>query len=526
MRDVDLESLQRQWDAFGQDDPLWAILGDPARRHGRWTPAEFFATGVEEIRGLMSRIDAMVPGAPRRRALDFGCGVGRLSQALCEHYETCDGVDIAPSMIDRARAFNRYGDRCHYHVNAADNLSLFENERFDLIYSNIVLQHLAPELFEGYIREFVRVLHPDGLAVFQLPDEQGALRGPAAARTHRPLPDDAFRAGLKPLDVPASAEGDVDLVIPVLVTNEGASPWPSSGETDGRLKVHLANHWADRRGRRIVADDGRGSLPRDLAPGESATIRLWVRTPTRSGRYVLELDMVQEGIAWFESRGSHVARVPITIAGRAISLAERFRSWLPKAREAADPTPADGSTKLLMRGARPQRVGAIVAQAGGRIVDIRGDGQKGEWPGYLYTIAKSASRAAVDVPAWIGLQEAAMMSARATIACGIGELVLAPGESTSIDVRIRNDSVVVWPRTTIRLGNHWLAADGATLVADDGRADLTYSLDPAHEMSVRLEIRAPGASGDYLLELDMVCEGVAWFQELGSQTTRVRVCVR
>ncbi len=51
---------------------------------------------------------------PKRRALDFGCGVGRLTQALARHFNIVDGVDIAPSMIELANQFNRSGGRCRY----------------------------------------------------------------------------------------------------------------------------------------------------------------------------------------------------------------------------------------------------------------------------------------------------------------------------------------------------------------------------------------------------------------------------
>jgi hypothetical protein len=40
----------------------------------------------------------------------------------------------------------------------------------DLIYSRITLQHMPPTLQQGYIGEFVKLLAPAGLAVFQIPD--------------------------------------------------------------------------------------------------------------------------------------------------------------------------------------------------------------------------------------------------------------------------------------------------------------------------------------------------------------------
>ena len=47
--------------------------------------------------------------AARRSALDFGCGIGRLSQALAEHFDQVYGVDISPKMIELARAAQSQG---------------------------------------------------------------------------------------------------------------------------------------------------------------------------------------------------------------------------------------------------------------------------------------------------------------------------------------------------------------------------------------------------------------------------------
>jgi SAM-dependent methyltransferase len=150
-------------------DPFWAVLSHPEKEGKLWDPDDFFKTGVDEIRGVMNEVtrQGVVLGADR--ALDFGCGPGRLSQALVAYFKRVDGVDIAPSMIELANKFNRHPEQCHFHVNARDDLTIFEDGAFNFVYSNITLQHMEPLYARAYIREFIRVLQPGGALVFQLP---------------------------------------------------------------------------------------------------------------------------------------------------------------------------------------------------------------------------------------------------------------------------------------------------------------------------------------------------------------------
>ena len=166
---MSLDHTQRTYERFGREDPLYAVLTTDEFRHGR-NEDQFFASGREEIARVMARVAALGITVARGRALDFGAGVGRLSQALADHFERVVGVDIAASMVERARAANRHGDRVQYVVNTVPDLSVLGSAEFDFVYSNITLQHSPPEAGRRYIAEFLRVLRPGGAAVFQVPN--------------------------------------------------------------------------------------------------------------------------------------------------------------------------------------------------------------------------------------------------------------------------------------------------------------------------------------------------------------------
>ena len=166
---MSLDKLRKNWEQFGRDDPYWAILTDPAKRGQKWDIEAFYRSGQREIGHLMHFLENHDIQVAKQTALDFGCGAGRLTQALADYFESVIGIDIAESMIELGRKRNPRPDRVAYLHNSKPDLRKLENESIDLIYSNITLQHIPPAHIRSYLTEFMRVLRPEGLLVFQLP---------------------------------------------------------------------------------------------------------------------------------------------------------------------------------------------------------------------------------------------------------------------------------------------------------------------------------------------------------------------
>lgn len=183
---MSFRKLARHWNRFGEQDPFSAILT------GRtWSAEEFFATGEADVACILEHLG----GAPRRRehALDFGCGVGRLSRAMASRFTRVTGVDVAPSMIERARGFGHPG--CDFVLNESPDLAQFPADTFDLVYSFIVLQHLPPGRIGPYLDEFARVTRPGGAVHFQLPARPvgGSRLGRAAEWAYNNIYWEVFR---------------------------------------------------------------------------------------------------------------------------------------------------------------------------------------------------------------------------------------------------------------------------------------------------------------------------------------------
>lgn len=317
-----LRALRRQWDRFGRSDPLWAVLSLPEKRHGRWDEAEFFATGVREIGDVLEHARGLGFTLRRQRALDFGCGVGRLTQAIAPHFERTDGVDIAASMIALAERYNRHRGRCAYHLNERPDLGLFPDAAFTFAYSTLVLQHIPAELAKRYIGELLRVLAPGGLLVFHLPSEPfpEAERGAARhSRASGPLAPDGFVAELggvaaAVVEAPAGAEA----VLKLRVANRSSRVWPALAGASGRHRVAVGGRFLTPAGDVVDVAESRCVLPHDLPPAAAAEVFLRARLPPWAGEYVFEVDLLQEDVAWFHERSG---RPPLRLACRAGAVA-------------------------------------------------------------------------------------------------------------------------------------------------------------------------------------------------------------
>jgi hypothetical protein len=128
-----------------------------------------------------------------------------------------------------------------------------------------------------------------------------------------PLPASAYKAAITMVTpAPQTLKAGESVPLQVKVKNMGNMAWPAQ-TPDGRYKVTLGNHWLDKKGKEVIVDDGRADLPHDLKPGEEVELTLKVTAPKPAGSYILELDMVHEGLTWFTAHGSQIVKTNITI---------------------------------------------------------------------------------------------------------------------------------------------------------------------------------------------------------------------
>jgi len=160
---------RQQWEALGADDPYWAVLTDPSKKDGGWNKVDFFQTGIDEIESLLKKTSHLGIQLRFELALDYGCGVGRLSRALSTSFRRVLGVDISDAMLSEARSANAGFDNIQFLRNDGGSLPFVADGTIDLVYSNIALQHSPRKNQRILIKEFCRILRPGGALIFQTP---------------------------------------------------------------------------------------------------------------------------------------------------------------------------------------------------------------------------------------------------------------------------------------------------------------------------------------------------------------------
>jgi len=129
------------------------------------------------------------------------------------------------------------------------------------------------------------------------------------------FPDYDYREEIIALNAPGSMRAGEKTTIRFTVKNIGHSTWPSVGNKEGRYQVNIGDRWLTADGATQINElDGRTGMPKDLEPGQQIELPLNVTAPQNPGEYILEIDMVHEGVTWFYERGARPLRLRVQVA--------------------------------------------------------------------------------------------------------------------------------------------------------------------------------------------------------------------
>jgi SAM-dependent methyltransferase len=159
-----MNEMREKWDLRARED---AIAYIEAVREVPDLDA-FFALGEHFVQVLA---DPILGGVARGRALDLGCGLGRISRALARRFDEVVAVDVSAEMVQRAEELHPQSEfpNLSFHPTDGIHLLTLEDESVDFVFSYEVFQHLpSRDVMRGNLAEVARVLRPDGQALIHV----------------------------------------------------------------------------------------------------------------------------------------------------------------------------------------------------------------------------------------------------------------------------------------------------------------------------------------------------------------------
>lgn len=146
------------------------------------------------------------------------------------------------------------------------------------------------------------VLFPILLVLFLLPVSSVAVVSKDSEKTGIPEvgieQKSVYGAEYSHVEIPSWFTPGSTFSINLTVKNTGTKTWV----TDGKEPVHISYHW--KQANETVIHDGlRASLPYNVSSGSVVNPRVLIKTPDLEGNYTLAIDMVEEGVTWFEMQG-------------------------------------------------------------------------------------------------------------------------------------------------------------------------------------------------------------------------------
>ena len=146
----------------------------------------------------------------------------------------------------------------------------------------------------------------------RVPDSAVPPPAPAAKPAHS-----AYALEWLSNDVPNTISRGAPTTVRVAVRNTGDWPWPdpftaNPSLPNGTYAVRLSYRWM-KEGRALPQDSQRAELTRPVPPGETANFTIQVTPPSEPGHYDLQLDLVEELVAFFATKGADKLVIPVTV---------------------------------------------------------------------------------------------------------------------------------------------------------------------------------------------------------------------
>jgi ubiquinone/menaquinone biosynthesis C-methylase UbiE len=167
-----MDRAKRIWEELGENDAYFAVATCDEFKRGNLddlSKERFFQSGRDHVEELWAEFErGFGPVRRPKRGLDYGCGVGRILVALAEKCDTVVGVDISNTMLVEAKKNCQKMGLTNVELQSTEEFTAADSDKFDLIHSYIVLQHVKPAIGYKIIRSLIDKLDTDGLGAIHI----------------------------------------------------------------------------------------------------------------------------------------------------------------------------------------------------------------------------------------------------------------------------------------------------------------------------------------------------------------------
>ena len=163
---------RQAWEQLGSERPFHSVLTEPRYLPNTFSDAEreFWQSGESEASVLAGYLADLGPmKLEDASALEYGCGVGRMTVPLAGLVRNVTAFDLSAPHLALARERAAVMRRGNVRLVLLENPLEADFAPCDLFYSRIVLQHNPPPIIGHLLRSLIRALKPGGLGIFQVP---------------------------------------------------------------------------------------------------------------------------------------------------------------------------------------------------------------------------------------------------------------------------------------------------------------------------------------------------------------------
>jgi len=186
------KQTDKEWEKFGKYSPYFGVLTEEKYSCSHDTKEnleEFFQSGVLHVDTVFQKIKQKIdPSFKPKSILDFGCGVGRLVIPFSSYADSVVGVDISKSMLAEAKlnCVEKSISNVSF-LQSDDGLSSVD-QKFDLIHSFIVFQHIPTKRGELIFARLLECLEKGGVCVAHFTYNKSGIKRKIAPFIKRYVP--------------------------------------------------------------------------------------------------------------------------------------------------------------------------------------------------------------------------------------------------------------------------------------------------------------------------------------------------